>query len=99
MKLRIRFSPRAWREIERGAAWWRRNREKAPDAFEVDTNAAIDQIRSAPHIGTPIRARRLGVRALWLDRIGYYLYYVEISDQMIEILALWHASRGSRPKL
>ena len=99
MKRRIRFSPRAWREIERGSAWWRRHREKAPDAFDVDTNAAIDLIRSEPHIGTPIRAKRLGVRALWIERIGYSLYYVEISEEVIEILALWHASRGSSPKL
>jgi len=99
VKRHVRFSPRAWREIERGAAWWRRNRDKAPDAFDADTNAAIDLIRSEPHIGTPIRARRVGVRAVWIERIGYYMYYVEISDEVVEILALWHASRGSRPKL
>lgn len=99
MKRRIRFSPRAWREIERGSAWWRRHRDKAPDAFDVDTDAAIDLIRSEPHIGTPTRARRFGVRSLWLERIGYFIYYVETPDGFIEILALWHASRGSRPRL
>lgn len=99
MRRHIRFSPRAWREIERGSNWWRRNREKAPDAFDVDTNAAIDLIRTHPHIGIPTRARRHGVRAVWIERIGYFLYYVEISDTTIEILALWHASRGTRPKL
>jgi len=99
VKRHLRFSARAWREIDRGSTWWRRHRDKAPDAFDIDVDAAIDLIRSNPHIGTPTRARRLGVRTLWLERIGYHLYYVEISDELVEVLALWHASRGSRPKL
>ena len=51
------------------------------------------------HAGIPIHAGRQGVRALWLERIRYFLYYVEADDTAVEILALWHGSRGSRPRL
>ena len=99
MKRRIRFSRRGWREIERASTWWRRHRPKAPDAFDTDVDEAIDRIRTNPLTGTRVRAKRIGVRALWLERIGYLIYYVEAPNGVIEILALWHASRGSRPRL
>jgi plasmid stabilization system protein ParE len=98
VKRRLRFSRRGWREIERASTWWRRHRDKAPDAFDTDVDQAIDRIRSNPHAGIPVRAKRIGIRALWLDRIGYFIYYVEAPDDVIEILALWHASRGTRPR-
>jgi plasmid stabilization system protein ParE len=98
VKRRARFSSRGWREIDRASTWWRRHRDKAPDAFDTDLDEAIDRIRLDPRAGIPIRAKRAGVRALWLDRIGYFLYYVEAEDGAIEILSLWHASRGSRPR-
>ena len=87
------------RQIERASNWWREHRDKAPTAFDEDIDAAFKLLRSNPHAGTPVRARRIGVRSLWLDRVGYFVYYRERPNNLIEILALWHASRGSRPKL
>ncbi len=41
-----------------------------------------------------------GVRRLHLKRIRYYLYYrVKDDPQQVEILALWHTSRGTGPDL
>lgn len=99
MKFRLRISSRAWSEIDRASKWWRRNRDKAPQAFDEDLDAALERIRSDPGIGRRIHARRRAdVRALWLDRIGYFVYY-SVSGDVVEIAAVWHASRGSRPRL
>jgi hypothetical protein len=39
-----------------------------------------------------------GVPRLLLSRIGYWIYYRE-SKGVIDVLALWHVSRGSRPQV
>ena len=99
MKRRLLFSKLGWVQIDRASVWWRQHRDKAPHALDHDVDDAIDLLRSNPHIGTVIRSRRGTIRALWLERIGYFLYYRILDDGTIEILRFWHASRGSRPKL
>jgi plasmid stabilization system protein ParE len=64
VKRRIRISPRAWSQIDRASVWWRRNRDKAPDAFDTDLDEAFEVIRTNPHVGINVRGRREGVRAL-----------------------------------
>ena len=95
---RIRISARAAGEIERAARWWRKHRDKAPAAFHDDFEHAIEVIRANPTIGQPVDARP-GVRRYWLDRVRYFIFYREPVDGVIEISSVWHASRGSRPKL
>jgi plasmid stabilization system protein ParE len=99
VKHRIRFTRRAWEQIDRASTWWQKHREKAPSAFDQDLDEAIDLLRGTPHVGRIVRARRGTVRALWLERIGYFLYYRILDDATVEILRFWHASRGSRPRL
>lgn len=94
---RIRISSLALRQIDRASEWWRAHRDKAPAAFDQDIDAAIALIRRNPRVGQPVQLRR-PARRLWIERIRYYLYYRE-HDAYIEIIALWHASRASRPKL
>ena len=61
-------------------------------------DAAFDRLRLNPSVGMSVRSgRRTALRVLWLERIGYMLYY-RVEEDTIEILALWHASRGSRPR-
>jgi plasmid stabilization system protein ParE len=98
VKRRIRISSAAWSQIDRASTWWRKHRDKAPDAFDDDLEKAFDEIRSSPNIGKPVRARRTGVRTVGLERTGHLLYY-RLIDGVVVILALWHASRRSRPKL
>lgn len=98
MKWRIRFSDPGWAQHERAARWWREHRDKNPDAFDEDVGAALVGIRANPYAGMPIRSRRGHVRAIWLARIGYFIYYKIWDTGIIEILALWHAARNSRPR-
>jgi plasmid stabilization system protein ParE len=79
------------------SAWWRKNRDKAPDAFDHDTDEAIRRIRLNPLIGQRVQLRR-PARRVWLERIRFHVYY-RVSGDMIEILAVWHGSRGSLPKI
>jgi plasmid stabilization system protein ParE len=98
VKKRLRISSLAWNHIQRAAEWWKHHRDKAPEAFDETLDAAFDRLRLNPTLGTSVRSqRRPGLRVLWLERIGYLLYY-RVGEDTIEILALWHASRGSRPR-
>lgn len=99
--LPIKVTRRAEREIRAGAAWWAANRPKAPDAFGEEIERAFLLLSRQPSLGTPARNTKLaGVRRLLLDRIRYYLYYCHRQKPpAVEILALWHTSRGSQPRL
>ena len=97
-RYRIKFARRAWRQIDRASSWWRRHRDKAPHAFDEDLDAALRLLRTNPGVGEPIRDR-LGTRRYWMERIRYFLYYRVTRDGVVEISALWHASRRTRPRL
>jgi plasmid stabilization system protein ParE len=96
---RVIFTARALREIEAAEQWWRANRDKAPSAFTEETAAACTLIASNPTLGKLVPGRREGVRRLPIPRIRYYLYYRIRTNGDIEILSLWHTSRGRTPRL
>ncbi len=91
----------AARAIAEAAEWWVANRPKAPDAFAVELERALQLLASQPSIGAQARNVKLaGLRRIHLSRVHYYLYYRMISEPMtIEILALWHTKRGASPDL
>jgi plasmid stabilization system protein ParE len=97
-RLKLRLSSRAARQIETASLWWRKHRDKAPTAFDDDIAEAFDLIRENSSIGRPVRISRRLARRLYLERVGYFLFYSEPHYDVIEIGALWHASRGSRPR-
>ena len=81
------------RQIDRAASWWRRHRDKAPDAFDLDVDEALEVIRERPTIGRPV-PKRPGMRRYWLERIRYYIYYsVRDQSDIVDMVALWHTSR------
>ncbi len=81
--------------------WWRANRTKAPDALEEELRTALDLIATTPGIGAVARNVALpGVRRIVLNRVNYYLYYrPKPESRMVEVVALWHARRGTGPRL
>jgi plasmid stabilization system protein ParE len=98
-----RFSLVIWdqaaKQIEEADEWWRKHREKSPDALAEDLARAFDLLSRQPGIGTAARSARLrDVRRLLLPRAGYSLYYrAALSQHEIHVLALWHARRGTGP--
>jgi plasmid stabilization system protein ParE len=97
----IRIVGSAERAIAEAAAWWTVNRTKAPDAFVNELDRALQLIAVHPGIGArATNARLAGVRRIHLARVRYHLYYrVTGTPETIEVLALWHASRGAPPKI
>jgi len=97
----VRITGSAARAIAEAAAWWTANRPKAPDAFAIEIERALQLIAVHPGIGARAANVRLaGVRRVHLARVRYHLYYrVTSAPEAIEVLALWHSSRGSPPNI
>ena len=97
--LRIEITEKAQGHIAVAAAWWAENRPAAPGAIGQELDRILALLCVQPEIGT--RARRVtlsGVRRVTLSRIRYYLYY-RVADDAVQVLALWHTSRGLGPSL
>jgi plasmid stabilization system protein ParE len=97
MPLRVKISARAALQIRRAAEWWVQNRPAAPGAVAKDIGESVVLLAEQPGIGAKYEgARTSGVRRLFLGRIGYFVYY-KVNGETLEVLALWHASRGEQP--
>lgn len=97
MALRVKVSARAAVQIRAAAEWWAQNRPAAPGAVRKDIGEALALLAEQPGIGTTHEGARLkDVRRLLVGRIRYFIYYRTTSDA-IEVLAVWHASRGKQP--
>jgi plasmid stabilization system protein ParE len=98
--LKINFTVRASRQVGEAEQWWRENRTKAPDALRVELEQALQLIASQPEVGAKAQNARLtGVRRVLLGRVSYHLYYrlVDSPSRSVQVLALWHTSRGRGP--
>ncbi|MFL6244996.1 MAG: type II toxin-antitoxin system RelE/ParE family toxin [Thermoanaerobaculia bacterium] len=97
----VAFTPRASREVTEAKRWWRTNRTKAPNALEEELRTALDLIATTPAIGAVARNVSLpDVRRIFLNRVNYFLYYrPNAVSQTVEVVALWHARRGTGPRL
>jgi plasmid stabilization system protein ParE len=98
---RIRVSKRAATQIRTAADWWLANRTKAPQAFAEELERAFELIRTFPSVGESVpHARIVGIRRVLMARVRYHLYYgVQEETELVEVIALWHASRGASPRL
>lgn len=99
MPLTVRVKPRAERQIERAAAWWKENRPVAPGAIRSDLKAALEALVEQPGIGTCVEnARDPETRRLYLARTRYFVYY-RPRGQYLEVVAFWHSSREHGPSV
>jgi plasmid stabilization system protein ParE len=97
MALRVKISARAALHTRRAAQWWLKNRPAGPSAVAKDIGEAIALLSEQPGIGAKYEgARTPGVRRLYLGRIGYFPYY-RVNEEALDVLALWHSSRGEQP--
>src|SRR5689334_14870113 len=100
-RLRIEFTALASRHVREAEAWWRLNRTAAPNAIREELERILPIIAIQPRIGARATNVRLsGVRRIHLRRIRYHLYFhVTGEPEFIEVVALWHSSRGSNPPI
>jgi plasmid stabilization system protein ParE len=101
LSFRVRISERAAGDIREAADWWRGNRDKAPHAFAEDIEYALQLLVALPGAGERVyHPTILDLRRLLLSRVRYLLYYsVDAATETVEVLALWHTSKGDRPQL
>ena len=98
MRLRLRVTREAERQIREASAWWQANRPAARGLFRQELTRGFDFITTQPEIGTKALDTPLQeIRRLHLIRIRYYLYYRVQNDDAVEVVALWHTSRGQGP--
>ena len=98
--LPVRIVSSASRAIAEAATWWATNRPKSPDAFALDLENVLKLLALHPGIGARATNAALdGVRRVHLARVHYYLYYRVTPEPAIEVLALWHTSRGDEPSV
>jgi plasmid stabilization system protein ParE len=65
----------------------------------TDIGVALALLAEQPGIGTAYQtARAQGIRRLFVGRIRYFIYYRATSDTL-QVLAVWHVSRGNQPVL
>lgn len=97
--LRIEITDDAGTQIAAAVAWWAENRPAAPGAVLEDLDQILDLLCVQPAMGTRAqRATLSGVRRVTLSRIRHYVYY-RVVDDALQVLALWHTSRGLGPNL
>jgi len=98
--MRFKISPRAGQQIRKASRWWLANRTAAPTMLVYELDAAYALIGDMPFAGEGVlHSRIVGLRRVLLGRTQHYLYYVVSEDaSVIEILSLWHTSRGKPPR-
>ena len=97
--LSVEVTPLAAAQIEQAAAWWSQNRPAAPNAIRIDFEEATKLLASQPGVGAKSsNAKYPELRRLFLSRIRYHIYYRTSSETLV-ILAFWHSSRGTGPRL
>jgi plasmid stabilization system protein ParE len=90
----IEVKPLAERQLVAAYRWWRKHRDKAPEALEEDFAEALRRIGDSPGIGKFVKRQRGGiVRRYLMERVRYYLFYRINPTGDIDILQLWHSSR------
>jgi plasmid stabilization system protein ParE len=99
MTLQVKISRRAAKQIQQAADWWAKNRPAAPGAVAKDVGVLLNLLAEQPSIGSEYKgARAPEIKRVFLSRIGYFIYYRASSDAL-EVLAFWHARRGSGPSI
>jgi len=97
----LRITALAARHIRQAESWWRENRQAAPNAVRIELQRTFALIAFQPNIGSRATNTTLpGVRRIYLRSIKYHLYYHIIADpKCVEVVALWHKSRGEGPPI
>ena len=95
----VHFSRRAAGEIAAAEAWWAENRRAAPDAIADELAKVGSLLQTSPEIGAPTHSTRLTeLRRIFLDRVGYHIYYrVDSRRARVTVVTFWHARRRPPP--
>ena len=99
MPLSVSFTPDAREHVRAATAWWISNRPAAIDMLAEEMERALARLVHHPYLGTRVRAGIDGdVRCVLLPRTRYLLHYRVLAEQqLIDVIAFWHAERAPTP--
>jgi hypothetical protein len=97
--VKVDFSDRALREMQRIDASWRK-RASSPDVFLDELERTIELIETTGLLGAiyDVKAKH-PVRRLLMKKSEYHVYLVRKSDDLIVVVSIWSARRKRGPKL
>lgn len=97
--MKIEFSEEAKRQARKERAWWRRHRD-AKRLFTEELRSARAALSSAPKHEVYGHFEGEAVRRLLLEKTRCHLYYIVLErENIVRVVAVWGASRGSKPDL
>jgi plasmid stabilization system protein ParE len=98
---RLEIAPRAREQARQIAAWWRANRDAAPNLFAEELVARLETLVATPHAGAIYGERRgVTIRRVLLRRSGYHVYFsYDAATDVLAVRAVWHTARGHGPPL
>jgi hypothetical protein len=98
--VRIEFSKRAQRSIERIDTRWRKSADY-PDLFRAEMDELIEHLETVSNPGTPCKSqRRPGLKRMLLEKTKCHVYFVvNERRQWLEVLDVWDGRREQPPKL
>ncbi len=97
--MKLKYAPQAREDVRVARAWWKRNRDKAPQLLRDELKRAFALLKSTPLVGErALDEGAEGLRRFYLAGTRYFVYY-EVHGDDVEVLRLWHASRGAPPEL
>lgn len=98
--MKVEFSPEADREADAGQEWWFAHRDKAPALFAKELERAVRKLSRTPFAGEVVDTPGLEfeVRYVAMRKTRFRVYYrVNREDRVVQVLRLWHMSRGDLP--
>ena len=97
--LKLKFSPQFQDDVRVARAWWKANRNKAPKLLGEELRRAFALLKSQRTIGErALDVEAEGIRRLYLRGTRHFIYY-EVHESEIEVLRLWHSTRGEPPNV
>ncbi len=98
--MKLEYTPRAQREIERALTWWAENRLDAPTMLADELDEYLDKLLEKPDLGEPWGKRRgYEIRKVLLRRTKKKLFVSHPTPDIVRIHCLWGGQRGRDPKL
>jgi len=95
---RVELAPRALAQVRVVDGWWRQNRLAAPTLFADELASALEMLERGVLFGVVYPFPLFEVRRFLLPRSRYHVYY-SVDGDLVEVRAVWHASRGKGPPL
>ena len=97
----VRMSKQARADVLSVVRWWNSNVGNSPTHFLTGMRHAKERLSETPFVGVPVAvAGMLNLRRLALLQSRYFIFYeVDESVGQVNVLRVWHMSRGRPPKL